>query len=49
MTEETQKNPYEIAEIVLEKYLQGKSYHFVEETAKYLKVIAITKCVLPVN
>lgn len=49
MKEETQKNPNEVAEIILEKYLQGKSYHFVEETVRFLKSIAITKCVLPVN
>lgn len=50
MKEETQtESSYEIAEIILEKHLQGKSYHFVEETARFLKSIAITKCVLPIN
>lgn len=43
------ENPNEIAELVIEKYIQVKSYHFVTETARFLENIALTNCILPIN
>lgn len=42
------KNPNELAVIFAEKYLQGKSYDFVKQTATYLAKIAETSCMLPI-
>lgn len=41
------ENPNNLAVIFAEKYLQGKSYDFVVETARYLITIAETSCKLP--
>ncbi|MFV5702846.1 hypothetical protein ACM55F_13320 [Flavobacterium sp. XS2P12] len=42
------ENPNDLAGMFAEKYLQGKSYDFVIETARYLKKIAETSCKLPI-
>jgi hypothetical protein len=49
MLENSNENPNEIAELILEKHLQGKSYHFIKETVRFIDNIAITKCKLAVD
>lgn len=44
--QETQ-NPNKLAGMFAKKYLKGKSYDFVIETARYLIKIAETSCKLP--
>lgn len=42
------QTPNDLAKLIAEKHLQGKSYSFVKQTVRYLESIAEITCTLPI-